>query len=142
MFGCKFICYFTTIDADIQEIVVFVDKGVESIAGVVGTAKVPYNMKLGSTRVATSTCYGGVTTAFTTALVEDITLARAQEVTNVVATAVGTALTQGVFRLLYEPLHPPILDGPCIMAWMWGGVAAMSGFFQMEFIERATSDLV
>jgi hypothetical protein len=125
-------------DADIQEIWVYADKGVEAVTGAVYTAKVPYNMRLSSARAASCVCGGGVTTAFTTAPVADIQLARRQSSGDLVTSGALNA----PFELIYEPLHPPIIDGPCILCWSWGGTQAMSGYFQMEFIERITSELI
>jgi hypothetical protein len=125
-------------DHEVQEIWVYADKGVEAVTGAVYTAKVPYNMRLSSARAASCVCGGGVTTAFTTAPVADIQLARKQVVDDFTT----SGHVSEIFELIYEPLHPPIIDGPCILCWSWGGTQAMSGYFQMDFIERVTSELI
>ena len=48
----------------------------------------------------------------------------------------GIAATVNLMRLnlLYEPLNPPILIGPCAMYGYWGGSIAAAGFAQVDFL--------
>ncbi|MCJ7828857.1 MAG: hypothetical protein MUP81_03855, partial [Dehalococcoidia bacterium] len=41
--------------------------------------------------------------------------------------------------LLYEPITPPILVGPCAIYIYWGGTVATTGFAQVEWIELASA---
>jgi len=48
----------------------------------------------------------------------------------------GTAATVNLMdlNLLYEPLRPPFLVGPCALYGYWGGSIAAAGFANIDFL--------
>lgn len=65
-------------------------------------------------------------------------LARETETFDIFSTGVGILMKR--IRLLYEPVHPPIIVGPATVLVYWGGtVEPLGGFCQAQYIEAETS---
>lgn len=118
------------VDAEVQEILVAVDRTAAMVTFAAGTVETPVNLRTDASR-ASLTSVQSANTANHTNPTLGIELARKQVVINLVT----SGITQGKCDLLYEPKTPPILVGPCQLAVYWGGTAAVSGFCQASWVE-------
>lgn len=120
-------------DADVEEIIIGYDR-LATNAGGTFTDEVIKNMRtdmVGSSLCDANSAYSGDQTVSPT--VNEI--ARAGTVTNVLT----SGITNKQFELLYEPKHPLFIVGPAQLICYWGGVAAMSGFAQVFWVEFPTT---
>ena len=125
-------------DSDIEEIIIAFDKDI-AIAGGTAAAETAFNMFDGHERTSLCTAKSAYTANCTTEPTEDWELARAQLLGDVQGTAANALYHK--LDLLYEPSAPPLLRGPSTLLIYWGGVVAMSGFAQVEWLEYTTTDL-
>jgi len=127
-----------TTDEDVSEILIAVDKAAAA-AGAVGiagaTAETPVNMHTGSSNTSACSCYSGSAADWTNPTL-GLELAHATTKADL-GSAVGQIWTK--LDLLYEPITPPILVGPCAIYIYWGGTVATYGFAQVEWIELASA---
>jgi hypothetical protein len=124
-------------DSNESEILIAVDKalaaaGATGIAG--ATAETAVNMHTGSSNTSSASCYSASTANWTNPTL-GMELGHAVKVGDVQGTAANALW--GDLTLLYEPLTPPILTGPCAIYIYWGGTVATTGFAQVEWIELA-----
>lgn len=120
------------VDADVEEILIAVDRTAALLTNGTSTAEVAFNMRSDNPRASVCTVISAVNTAGVTPTpVHGIELARKQEVTNLVT----SGITQGKFSLEYEPKRPPIIVGPAMLAVHFGGVTALAGFIQANWLE-------
>lgn len=117
-------------DSEEAEILVAVDRAAANAKDGTFTTEAAYNMRTNFGDSAPFFC-GSAYTADTTDPVLDIELARRVLLGDVQGTAANAMWTP--LELLYEPLRPPILVGPCAMYLYWGGTVAVTGFAQVEF---------
>lgn len=69
----------------------------------------------------------------------DIELARKVETFDIFST--GTSVLSKQLDLLYEPLRPPLLVGPCSLLVYFGGtIATIGGFVQAAWVEGPIAD--
>lgn len=125
-------------DSEVDEILIAVDRlepaqGL-SITGL--TREAVFNMRtdLGDAEAGELTAVSAVTANITNPTL-GLELARAQNFRDVQGVATTVLGTQ--FRLLYEPLHPPIIMGNGTGAAIyiyWGGTVAVSGFAQAQVV--------
>lgn len=65
-------------------------------------------------------------------------LARAVETADLFSTGTGIMLKR--LDVLYQPINPRLLVGPCTVVGYWGGtVATLGGFAQLDWVEGPTS---
>lgn len=119
------------LDNDIEEIVIAVDRTQALTSGGTSTTEVAFNMRSDNPTTSLCSVYSAVTVTVAPTPVHGIELARKQEHTNLLT----AGITQGFMDLLYEPLHPPIIVGPANVSVMFGGVTAMSGFINAQWVE-------
>jgi len=125
-------------DANESEILIAVDIASANAGDGTATAETALKMKLGHARTSACTCKSAFT-ADTTDPVLGMELDRVVKVGDVQGTAANALW--GNLGLLYEPLAPQMLVGPCAIYLYWGGTVATPGFAQIEWIEYKTSDL-
>ena len=121
-------------DGDESEIVLAADvaaaaAGTTGIAG--ATAETALNMHSGCSNTSACSCYSASTANWTNPTL-------GMELAHVVhtgATGAETSTVTDETTLLYEPVAPPILTGPCALYLYWGGTVASSGFAQVEWVE-------
>ena len=123
-------------DSNIEEIIISYDKDVAIAAGT-ATTETAYNMWSGHARTSLCTAKSAYTADSTAEPTEDWELARAQLLGDVQGTAANAIYHK--LDLLYEPVSPPILIGTSTLLIYWGGVVAMAGFAQIEWIEYPSS---
>jgi hypothetical protein len=128
-------CQVPLIAADSDEIEIIIGSDKDAAWDTTGTSTEETAVNMRTTHTATSlcSCESAFTAAPTTAPALDYELARAVKVANLYSTN-DTSLW-GELRCLYEPLSPPIMDGPCMLLVYWGGTAATTGFAQIEWLE-------
>ena len=119
-------------DNDIEEIIIAVDKDV-AIAGGTATAETPLNISTGHGNASLGTAKSAYTANSTAEPTEDMELARAQIVGDVQGVAANALYHK--LDLLYEPEFIPLIKGPATLLVYWGGVVAMSGFAQIQWVE-------
>ncbi len=88
-------------------------------------------MHTGSSNTSGCSCYSASTADWTSPTL-GMELAHASTKADL-ATAAAQIWTK--LELLYEPITPPILVGPCAIYIYWGGTVATTGFAQIEWIE-------
>jgi len=132
-------CHTPLIAADSNEVEILIaaDKaaaaaGTTGIAG--ATAETAVNMHTGSGNTTACSCYSASTANWTNPTL-GMELARIVKTADVQGTAANALW--GDLTLLYEPMAPPILTGPCAIYVYWGGTVAVLGFAQIEWIEIA-----
>ena len=101
------------------------------------TEETIYNMKYGHSATSLCSCESAFTADITLEPENEIELARAVQVANLYLTTDSTMW--GTLDLLYEPLSPPLIVGPAMLAGFWGGTVATTGFAQIEWLEFPTS---
>ena len=119
-------------DSDESEILIAVDKTAAVAGSGTATAETPINMNTGSSNTSLCTCKSATTGAYTDPTL-GLELGHAVKVADIGGAAASQAW--GELTLLYEPLTPPILHGPCAIYIYWGGTVATTGFAQIEWIE-------
>ena len=119
-------------DSNESEILIAVDKAAAVAGSGTATTETPVNMHTGSSATSATTCYSATTGAFTSPTL-GMELGHAVKVGDVQGTAANALW--GDLSLLYEPVTPPILTGPCAIYIYWGGTVATTGFAQVEWIE-------
>lgn len=119
-------------DADIEEIIIGVDR-TQAITGLgTSTAETAFNMRTDNPRSTNCTILSAATANITPSdPVIGMELARRQVTVNLLT----AGISHGIFELLYEPDLAPLLVGPCALYVYWGGVAAVSGFAQAQWVE-------
>ena len=123
-------------DSDESEILIAVDKAAALAGSGTATAETPVNMHTGSSNTSLCTCKSATTGAWTSPTL-GMELGHAVRVADIGGTAASQAW--GELSLLYEPITPPILVGPCAIYIYWGGTVATTGFAQVEWIELASA---
>ena len=120
------------VDAEIYEIIIGVDR-TQAISSVgTSTAETAFNMRTDNPRSTNCTVLSAATANITPSdPTIGMELARKQEVNNLLP----AGITQGIFELLYEPELAPLLVGPCALYVYFGGIAAISGFVQAQWVE-------
>jgi len=124
-------------DSNESEILLTWGLGVAWDATGTSTEETIYNMKYGHTATSLCSCESAFTADITLEPVNEIELARAVLVADIGGTAASQAW--GKLDLLYEPLSPPFITGPAMLAGFWGGTVATTGFAQIEWLEFPTS---
>lgn len=123
-------------DSNESEILIAVDKAAILAGGSgVATAETPVNMHTGSSNTSLCTCKSATTTAYTSPTL-GMELGHAVRIADF---GDATGQSWGELSLLYEPITPPILVGPCAIYIYWGGTVATTGFAQVEWIELASA---
>lgn len=125
-------------DDDEIDILIAVDQDKAWDATGTATAATIYNMNTLNSRA--SGCTGRKTfTATTTDPVLDLELAHYTKVFELYSTAgtAGNAWTDA--GLVYEPVAPPILNGPCMYIVYWGGTVATQAFMTAQWLEFPTT---
>lgn len=123
-------------DANEIDIMIAVDQDKAWASVGACTAVVPYNMNTLHSR-ATACTVRRTFTSNATAPVNDLELAHYTKVfTNY--TTVGCVWTES--KLVYEPVAPPIINGPAMMSVSWGGTAACQAFAAVQWLEYPTSN--
>ena len=119
--------------SDVSEIIIGSDKDAAWDETGTSTEETAVNMRTTHTATSLCSCESAFTVAITTAPALDYEIARAQSVGSKHSTPANANFEE--LKLLYEPLAPLILDGPCMLLVYWGGTAATSGFAQIEWLE-------
>ena len=118
---------------NVSEIIIGADKDAAWDTNGTSTEETAVNMRTTHTATSLCSCESAFTVAITTAPALDYEIARAQ---SIFASSYGTPISAfQELKLLYEPLSPMILDGPCMLLVYWGGTVATSGFAQVEWLE-------
>ena len=123
-------------DSEESEILIAVDKSAAIAGSGTATAETAINMHTGSSNTSLCTCVSATTGAYTDPTL-GLELGHAVllgDFHGTPANAMWTPLT-----LLYEPLTPPILVGPCAIYIYWGGTVAVTGFARIEWIELTSA---
>ena len=123
-------------DADEAEILIAVDRLAAWAADGTVTTETAFNMRTDNPRASQCSCASAATANITNPTL-GIELARAVltgDVQGVAATTMWTPLD-----LVYEPLHAPVLIGPCAIYIYFGGTVAVPGFAQAQWIEYPSS---
>ena len=124
---------------DVSEIIIGSDK--DAAWDTTGTKvdETAVNMRTTHTATSLCTCASAFTVAPTVDPAADYEIARAQSTGSFYTDAEDPPLNANFeeLKLLYEPLSPMILDGPCMLLVYWGGTVATTGFAQIEWIELA-----
>lgn len=123
-------------DADVQEILMAVQRAAAVTANGTSTVETPMNLRTDNSRTSVCTVLSAVTadatyTGAITTPVLHMEVARKQLVTNIVT----SGITQGILELVYEPKVPLVLVGPATFFVYFGGTQAMSGFAEATWIE-------
>lgn len=123
-------------DADESEILVAVDRAAAWAADGTSTAETAFNMRSDITSGCEASCASAFTADMTATTGADpvlgMELARACVTGDVQGTAANGMWTP--LSLLYEPVRPPFLIGPCAIYLYWGGTVATPGYAQAQFL--------
>lgn len=122
-------------DAEIGDIVLFADTTQAPPVTATATAEVPISL-LGTGLVTSIAEAWSAVTADITDPVASILLAY-ETVREAEISAVAHATVK--LSLLYEPLSPPLLKGPCSVVACWGGTAAVNGLATFDWAEIPAS---
>ena len=122
-------------DGDVQEIVLAVERTAALTSGGTSTTETIFNLRTDNPIPSVCSVYSAVTVTVVPTPVHGIELHRAQVVTNLLT----AGITQGKFRMDYEPKHPPIIVGPASVSLMWGGTVAMSAFARFQWVEMPSN---
>ncbi len=123
-------------DDDEVDILIAVDQDKTWDATGTATAVTIYNMNTLHSRASGCTARRTFT-ATTTDPVLDLELAH---YTKVFELHSSTGVTWTESKLLYEPVAPLILNGPCIFLVYWGGTKATQAFMCAQWLEFPTSN--
>lgn len=117
-------------------------------AAVTNTPELPVNMRTGLGRGSACKCASGFVVDMTTRNIVgtdadpvlDMELARVVETADQAGTAANVAYRN--IKLIYAPLHPPIITGPATLCGYWGGtIATVGGFAVVQWVEGPISML-
>lgn len=124
-------------DDDEIDILIAVDQDKAWDATGTATAVTIYNMNTLNSRASSCTARRTFT-ATTTDPVLDLELAHYTKVFELYSTAgtAGNAWTTS--KLLYEPVAPPIINGPAMLIVYWGGTVATQAFMCAQWLEFPT----
>jgi hypothetical protein len=125
-------------DSNETEILIAVDKAAAVAGSGTATAETPINMHTGSSNTSGCTCKSATTVAYTSPTL-GMELGHAVRVADIILAGTATNALWSELSLLYEPITPPILVGPCAIYIYWGGTVATTGFAQVEWIELASA---
>ena len=133
------VCQVPLIAADSNETEILIAADVAAAAagatGIAGaTAETPVNMHTGSSSTTACSCYSASTANWTNPTL-GMELGHAVRVADIILTGTAANALWSEMSLLYEPITPPILTGPCAIYIYWGGTVATTGFAQVEWIE-------
>jgi hypothetical protein len=131
-------CQNPLIAADNNEIEILLAADIASAGGGgTATAETPVCLNTGLSKTSKCTCNSAYTGNATAEPTLGLELARKVKIGDVQGTAANALW--GDLELLYEPLGPPKLVGPCALYLYWGGTVATSGFAQIEWLEYTTN---
>lgn len=121
-----------TTDSHESEILLAVDRAAAWAGDGTVTSETAVNMRSNATGNPSGVTIFSAATADITDPVLGYELAHRSSMTDVQ----GTAATVNTYSLdlLYEPLTPPFLVGPCAVYGYWGGDIATTGFACLDFI--------
>lgn len=122
-------------DSNESEILIAVDKATALAGTGTATTETPINMHTGSSNASLCTCVSATSVAYTSPTL-GMELGHAVRIADY-GDATGQSWQE--LSLLYEPITPPILVGPCAIYIYWGGTVATTGFAQVEWIELASA---
>ena len=117
-------------------------------AAVTNTPELPVNMRTGFGRGSACKCASAFVVDMVTRNligteadpVLDMELGRVVETADLQGTAANMIYRN--IRLLYAPLHPPLLIGPCSLIGYWGGtIATVGGYAVVQWVEGPISML-
>ena len=123
-------------DSDESEILLAVDRAAAWAGDGTVTTETPSNMRTNSTGACPASVFSAATADITDPVL-GIELAHAVKVGDVQGTAANALW--GDLALVYEPLHPPFLVGPCAVYGYFGGTVATTGFANLDFLVIASS---
>lgn len=126
-----------TTDSHETEILLAVDKAAAWAGDGTVTSETAVNMRGGASGNPSGVTIFSAATANITNPTLGWELAHRAQFTDVQGTAATVNLMS--LHLLYEPLNPPILVGPCCLYGYWGGSIAATGFAQIDFLHLASS---
>lgn len=121
-----------TTDSHESEILVAVDRAAAWAGDGTVTTETAVNMRSNATGNPSGVSIFSAATADITDPVLGYELAHRSSMTDVQGTAATVNLMS--LDLLYEPLVPPFLVGPCAVYGYWGGDIATAGFANLDFI--------
>lgn len=124
-------------DSDESEIVLAVDRAAAWAGDGTVTTETAVNMRSNSTGNPTGVSIFSAATANITNPTLGMELAHAVKVGDVQGIAANALW--GDLSLLYEPMNPPILIGPCCLYGYWGGTVATTGFANIDFLAFSSS---
>ena len=96
-----------------------------------GTVESAVNLRTSTSGACPATVYSALTGDITNPTL-GLELAHRAQLTDVQGTAATVNLMS--LNLLYEPLRPPFLVGPCALYGYWGGSIAAVGFANLDFL--------
>ena len=124
-------------DGEYGEIIFFADRTQAPPTSATGTpGTVTPNNLLDGAGAFSGRCFGGVTTDLTDPVMSEFIDGEYVNVAEFVSNGTATNLTNGVgqrLKLVYEPLMPKLLAGPCSLVVCFGGTAAVNGMIAIEF---------
>lgn len=126
-----------TTDSHTSEILLAVDRVAAWAGDGTVTAETAINLRTSVTGNPTGvTCFSAATGNITNPTL-GMELAHVAQLTDVQ----GTAATVNMYslNLLYEPLCPPLLVGPCCLYGYFGGSIAVTGYANIDFLAFPTS---
>lgn len=121
-----------TTDSHETEILLAVDRASAWAGDGTVTTETAANMRTNATGNPTGVTIFSAATADITDPVLGYELAHRALFTDVQGTAATVNLM--ALNLLYEPLYPPFLVGPCALYGYWGGSIATTGFANIDFL--------
>lgn len=124
-------------DSDESEILLAVDRAAAWAGDGTVTTETAVNMRTNSTGNPTGVSIFSAATGNITNPTLGMELAHKVIVGDVQGTAANALW--GALELLYEPLNPPLLIGPCCLYGYWGGTVATSGFANIDFLAFPSS---
>lgn len=126
-----------TTDSHETEILLAVDRAAAWAGDGTVTTETAVNMRTSAAGNPTGVTIFSAATADITDPTLGMELGHAAKFTDVQGTAATVNLMELV--LLYEPLWPPFLVGPCAMYGYWGGSIATTGFANIDFLAFPSS---
>lgn len=124
-------------DSDESEILIAVDRAAAYDGTGTVTTETALNMRSNSTGNPTGvTCFSAATGNITN---PTLGYELGHEVITADLQGIATSIWWGSLKLLYEPVNPPFLIGPCAIYGYWGGTVATSGFANLDFLAFSSS---
>jgi hypothetical protein len=124
-------------DSDENEILLAVDRAAAWAGDGTVTTETAVNMRTNATGNPSGVTIFSAATADITDPVLGHELAHRVKIVDYVGTPANALMSD--LQLLYEPLNPPFLVGPCCLYGYWGGTVANTGFANIDFIAFASS---